>query len=229
MVSGEGYLDHMSRSQWAWIWPIILSPHQYRLELSEKKGPDSLRGIFIVILVVFTIYVMFFGYKSSILRISSGDPLEPYKPLLNKLVLGGIGAGGFLLWYLLDRLVLFVIIGSGRRSEVQNAVKVPLIASYIPLLPLLSLWTFLRMAYAGSYVAWGLWWMPVFTVGITLGWHYFLLHYLASALVVGIQQPRLKFGLIVWVMVIVGVLAAVVLVVPYFLEGTPEMALAYIF
>ncbi len=219
----------MSQSQWSLMGPVITAPHLYRTALLKKEGPASMRGIFIVILVAFTVYIMFFGYKYSILRIPSGDPLEPFKPLLNKLVLGIIGAGAFLLWYLLDRLVLRVIIDGGRRSEVQKTLNAPLVASYIPLLPLLALWALLRMGYAGSYVAWGLWWMPVFTVGITLGWHYFLLHYLASALVVGIQQPRLKFGLIVWVMVIVGVLAAVVLVVPYFLEGTPEMALAYIF
>ncbi len=219
----------MSQNQWSLIGSVITAPQQYRAALAERKQPARLYGIFLVILAVFTIYVMFFGYKTSILRISSGDPLEPYKALLNKLVLGGIGAGGFLIWYLLDRLVLFLIIGGGRRSEVQKTVKVPLIASYIPLLPLLALWTFLRMGYAGSYVAWGLWWIPIFTVGITLAWHYYLLHYFASALVVAIRKPRLRFGLIVWVLVIVGMLATVVLVVPYFLEGTPEMALAYIF
>ncbi len=219
----------MSQSQWSLVGPVIIAPNQYRMTLVERKVPASLWGIFLVILAVFTAYIMFFGYKYSILRIPSGDPLEPFKPLLNKLVLGIIGAGAFLLWYLLDRLVLRVIVDGGRRSEVQKTLNAPLVASYIPLLPLFAFWTLLRMGYAGSYVAWGLWWMPVFTVGITLGWHYFLLHYLASALVVGVQQPRLKFGLIVWVMVIVGLLAAVVLVVPYFLEGTPEMALAYIF
>ncbi|GAB4324065.1 MAG: hypothetical protein Kow0069_29450 [Promethearchaeota archaeon] len=137
------------------------------------------------------------AYSGKLFQLAADHPLAPYEGWLNLVALFVVGLLLFATWWVVDaagasltwRAVRrrFDVAGGGRSSA---GLAVALRASFAPLLPLVAAWAFLRGVYHGTYLAWGLPWLPYFTVGVTMAWHYGLLGYLVGKLAAGEATTR---------------------------------------
>ncbi|MHA1733267.1 MAG: hypothetical protein ACTSU5_15070 [Promethearchaeota archaeon] len=165
-----------------------------------------------------------FTYTGDVVSFKSGDPLEPYGGLLNGLAIFAVGVVLFSAWWLADLAVLKLAL-RGSATGLRGVQQ----ASFAPLFPLVGLMGLLRGALGGSYIRWGLYWIPFVTTGTTLAWHYALLFYLAAPLEADPLKGRLRAGVILLAAGAAAGLMVIAWVLPPLFRGTPEEFLAQFF
>ncbi|HMF30733.1 MAG TPA: hypothetical protein VKK79_04930 [Candidatus Lokiarchaeia archaeon] len=220
-------------SQLALLGTVLVAPEQYRKMLEENSATGSLRGLIGGIWVLFAAYIGFFCYKGSFISFSGNSPFLPYATSINLLFVTGVGACLFLLWYAFDRAWLYGMFR--QQGGVNLRVKPALIASYVPLVPLVGLWALLRVAFGGSYILWGVGWIPFITVSLTLAAHYVLLFYFTAAFVSAggdstqkLQQFHRQFGL--WMAIAAGLIIGFLVGISFLISrSNPGQVMSRIF
>jgi hypothetical protein len=186
------------------IWsPNLLREMLKTQPLTDKKFRLAYRLLWYGISLLFGIYAFYYAYKSTIWHLAGNSPLKPIEFILNFISMLAIVMVLLLLWRGLDR-VGFQFIGKFFKDP-HNAFPMLETVALIPLLFLVPIFSFERMAFNGTYLQWGLSSIPIFNIVVVIGWHYLSLAYFGGVWVEPAQNQK-KFKIFLLGMVFINIL-----------------------
>ncbi|MBD3185948.1 hypothetical protein GF325_03880 [Candidatus Bathyarchaeota archaeon] len=197
------------------IWQVLTDPWEY----SWRARHGSSFGILVLAGTFLSMYMYFFGYQEPFFNLNDR---ELFNAVINTILQAMLGMIVFLLWYLVDlglARVFFKKYPDWRRST-KNLIS----DGMIPLIMCVMAWTYLRIVFKGSYLRWGLTWLPFVTIGTTFTWHYVIIYIIGSQIVKGEQScevRRWNYFFIAWIAVVVAGTICFFLGAPYAFGGTP--------
>ncbi len=193
---------------------LFLSVKPPESEQGSKKftlNPNAYRVYWLLLSIGFAFYMLYFAYPTMIFWTCPANTLYPYEVYLNVLINILVCLVFLEIWKIVDNAILKLIL---KYPKDQHALFSKLIRlSYAPLLPLFGLFGILRLMFMDDYLRWGLAIIPIFTVLIAFGWHYFLLWYFAQMYFASApDQTRIKWG------ICIALCCCIVLTFIFFLE-----------
>jgi hypothetical protein len=216
----------MPMTGWNLLYRAIFQPAALFEPIQSGRKSKVTRFTLFVICLLFATFVAAYVYNDEVWHISRDDPLKIYEFYIDIASLLVIGFVAFWIWVIIDGLFLKAVFAKHR--DIHTGLI--LTASQSIWLLLIPMFVILRFIYNQQYLANGLWWIPIITVGITLIWHYGLLGYLS--LKTASQKARMVKTTVLFLVLLVlitSLLLFLILEVPVLLRSTAQEAFLDLF